>query len=177
MATTRNSWRNTRGNRNTSSRGWSTGNSWSGSSSWNSGNYGSSFGNSSYSSRSTTSTSYSPTQFSNVREQCQQRVTSYRTIASQCSGPGRVNWFSPSTANKFVRFVNSGCLVYKFSNPQFCRSFGEQFSKTNNTTAFRMLKNKFGTGIKAVTRGKNNCWLVCASSNVSARPFSQYNWD
>ncbi|MBL8879079.1 MAG: hypothetical protein JNG88_08160 [Phycisphaerales bacterium] len=171
MATTRNSWRNS--NRGTgSSRGWNSGSGWS--NSWNS-SYGGNYGSSSRS--TTSSTSYSPTQFSNVREQCQQRVTSYRTIASQCSGPGRVNWFSPSTANKFVRFVNNGCLVYKFSNPQFCRSFGSQFSNTNSTTAFRLLKNKFGTGIKAVTRGKNNCWLVCASSNVSARPFSQYNWD
>jgi len=168
MATTRNSWRNTRSNRGTgASRGWNSGNNWSGNS-W--GSYGSS-------SRSTSSTSYSPTQFNNVREQCQQRVTSYRTIASQCSGPGRVNWFSPSTANKFVRYVNSGCLVYKFSNPEFCRSFGRQFSNTNNATAFRLLKNKFGSGIKAVTRGKNNCWLVCASTNVNGRPFSQYNWD
>lgn len=123
-----------------------------------------------------TGTSYSPTQFSNVRDQISQRMCSYRTIFTQCSGPGKVTWFSPTTANKWVKMINNGCLVYKFNNPDFCRSFGAQFRNCNTTTAFRTLRQRFGTGIKAVCRGKNNCWLICASTNVSGRPFNNYNW-
>ncbi len=114
--------------------------------------------------------------FSPVRSECETRIASYRNIYSQCSGVGRQTAFSPTTANRWVKFINSGARVYKFSSAQFSRYFGSQWTGGTPTTCFRYLRQRFGTGIKAVTRGKGNCWLVCASSSVTARPFATYNW-
>lgn len=125
---------------------------------------------------STRGTSYSPAQFNNVVTDCEQRIGSYRNISSQCTGPGRITTFSPTTANKFLRLVDNGTLVYRFSNPEFCRFFGQQLGAATTPAAFRTLRQKFGTGIKAVSRGRNNCWLVAASESVSGRPFRNYTW-
>lgn len=122
------------------------------------------------------STTYSPSKYSNIREQLQQRAASYRTLYSECSGPGMVTCFSPTTAKSWVRFVDNGCNIYRWNNNEFVRNFGSQFSSFNNTTAFRTLRQRFGAGIKAVTRGKGNCWLVAATDSVSARPFTNYTW-
>lgn len=159
------------------------------SSSWSSNRYNSGSNNSSNSNRwgnsyNTTTGSnnwgptatYSPSKFSNIREQLQQRAASYRTLHNECSGPGKVTCFSPTTARSWVRFVNSGCNVYRWNNAEFTRNFGTQFNNCSTTQAFRTLRSKFGTGIKAVARGKGNCWLIAASTSVGARQFSNYSW-
>jgi hypothetical protein len=79
-------------------------------------------------------------------------------------------------ANKWIRFVNTGGCVYAFSNIDFTRTFGRTCASNTPNTACRMLRQRFGTGIKAVTRGRNGAWLVAASPNVTARPFSNYSW-
>lgn len=170
MPTTRNTWkssstrRSSNNNRNTS-RGFggtrsSTG-SWSNSSNW---------------STNTTTRSYSPTQFSTARREIQAKIGSYRTLNEQFSGAGKVTAFSPNTCSKWISYVDSGCNVFKFTNNEFCRFFGTQMNNCPPSFAFRTLRNKCGTGIKAVTRGKNNCWLVAATPRVTARPFSTYTW-
>ncbi|MFO0840433.1 MAG: hypothetical protein U1D55_18145 [Phycisphaerae bacterium] len=128
------------------------------------------------SSRTGSSTTYSSSKFTNTRREIQQRITSYRTLNEQVSGASSVTAFSPSAANKWVRFVDNGANVFKFNNNEFSRFFGTQTSRGNATVAFRTLRRKYGAGIKAVTRGRNNTWLVAASTNVTARPFSTYNW-
>jgi hypothetical protein len=147
---------------------------------WSSSSYRSTYYRGSRTSRSSTSyntgwSSSSP-KFNNVRNECQYRIGSYENIYSQCSGSGKTP-FSPSTANKWVKYVNNGALVYKFNHAQFCRFFGRQLRAATPMFAFRHLKNKFGSGIKAVCRGKNNQWLVAASPNVSGRAFTSYDWD
>ncbi len=122
------------------------------------------------------STTYSPTKFSITRREIQQRITSYRTLNEQVNGSSGVTAFSPSSANKWVKIVDNGAFVYKFNNNEFSRYFGTQTSSGTPTAAFRTLRKKFGTGIKAVTRGRNNTWLIAASQHVSSRPFSTYNW-
>lgn len=160
MPTTR-SWTN-RYNRNSSTRNTRTG-AWGRSNFSGSGHY-----------TSATWPCNSP-KFSAVRDECQTKIGSFRTIYAQCTGAGKT-CFSPSTANKWTRFVNNGACVYQFSGAQFTKTFGRQFNHATPTTAFRMMKRKYGAGIKAVTQGRNNTWLVCASSSITARPFSNYNW-
>jgi len=131
--------------------------------------------------RSTTRTathtaSYSPTQYNNYRKECQARIGSYRMLNQQFSGAGKVTAFSPTVANRWVKWANDGCRIYKFSQTQFSGFFGAKWNNPTPTAACRFLKNKFGNGIKAVTRGKGNYWLVAATPRVTARPFSTYNW-
>lgn len=121
-------------------------------------------------------TSYSPNKFTNHRDEIQSKIGSYRTIGQQFTGSGKVTAFSPSTVNKWINWVNDGANVYAFSTAQFGRFFGPRLTNTTPTTACRFLQNKFGAGIKAVTRGKNNTWLICATPRVTARPFTNYNW-
>lgn len=124
----------------------------------------------------TTSKTYSTNQFSTQRRELNCKIESYRTINQQCSGAGRVTAFSPTTCKQWINYVDNGCFVYNFNNAQFCRYFGNQFGNCSPTQAFRTLRSKFGTGIKAVTRGKGNSWLVAATPRVTSRAFTNYNW-
>ncbi len=120
---------------------------------------------------------YSPTQFKNATKCIQQSIGSFRNIATQFSGAGKVTAFSPTTVNKWIKYVNGGTCVYKFTNEQFCRYFGTRFhTPTSPMYAARYLKNRFGAGIKDVARGKGGSWLVAASANVSSGPFKNYKW-
>lgn len=123
-----------------------------------------------------TSKAYNPTQFSNYRKTVQAYIVSFRNLNQQFSGTSRVTAFSPSTAKTWINFVNNGNYVYKFTNQQFCQTFGTQWNTATPTAAFKYLRYRFGNGIRAVTRGRSNTWLVCASPNVTGRPFSTYNW-
>jgi hypothetical protein len=117
--------------------------------------------------------------FSQPRNECQWRMMSYRTIYTQFSGPGKSTVFSPTTAHKWINYINTGCRIYKFSNKDFTRHFGNQWEnpKFNNpNTCYRWMRQKFGAGVKAVTRGRANTWLVAATPNVCARPFQTYTW-
>ncbi|MCG3125998.1 MAG: hypothetical protein CHACPFDD_00826 [Phycisphaerae bacterium] len=129
-------------------------------------------------STSTGGAGYSPTQFSSVKKSIQQCIGSFRNIQGQFTGGGRVTAFSPTAANKWVRYINNGAFVYKFSNSEFCRQFGARFGQpgTSTSNVARTLKAKFGTGIKDVTRGKGGCWLIAASARVTGYPFSSYKW-
>ncbi len=115
-------------------------------------------------------------QFATVRDECAWRIGSYRNIYSQVSGSGATPAFSPTIARRWLKFVNAGTPVYQFSPTQFARFFGTQFNTQEPTTAFRWLRNKYGAGIKAVTRGKGGVWLVAATPRVAARPFRTYSW-
>lgn len=121
-------------------------------------------------------TSYSPTKYTNYRKELQAKIGSYRMINQQWTGAGKVTAFSPAGAHKWIKYVNQGAWVYKFNTTQFCRFFGSEWNYATPTAACRYLQRKFGTGIKAVTRGKGNCWLVAAMPNITARPFYNYNW-
>ncbi|MBI5866355.1 MAG: hypothetical protein HZB38_17935 [Planctomycetes bacterium] len=159
---------------------WRTGTTRRTSNTWNpSGRFGysNSSTSSSYGARSNwTPTTYSPNKYNTYRTEITAKIQSYRAINQQFTGSGMVTAFSPSTCNKWINYVNDGCNVYTFTNQQFSRYFGTQWSNNAPTSAFRYLRNKYGTGIKAVTRGKGNCWLVAATPKVTARPFSGYSW-
>lgn len=114
-------------------------------------------------------------QFNPIRTECQARIGSYKNVFSQCSGLNKTV-FSPSIANKWLKLCNTGTLVYKFSNPQFVKFFGTDCVSMSPTACTRLFQQEFGTGIKAVTRGNNNCWLVAATKNVTATPFRNYDW-
>jgi hypothetical protein len=121
-------------------------------------------------------TSYSPTKYTNYKKELQAKIGSYRTINQQFTGAGKVTAFSPTGANKWINYVNQGAWVYKWNNAQFCRYFGTHWNNATPNAAYRYLKQKYGAGIKAVTRGKGNYWLVAAMPKVNARPFYTYNW-
>jgi len=143
---------------------------------WSTNRGSSNTSNSSSNNAWSTTKSYAATQFSTQRRELNCKIESYRTINTQFSGNTRVTAFSPTTAKQWIGYVDNGCFVYSFNNAEFCRFFGSQFNNCSPTQAFRTLRSKLGTGIKAVTRGKSNTWLVAATPRVSARPFSTYNW-
>jgi len=118
---------------------------------------------------------YSSSRYDTFRREIQARISSYRAINQQFSGTS-VTAFSPATANRWMKMVGAGARVYTFSPSEFCRYFGSQWDSSTPTAAFRYLRKKFGSGIKAVTRGRGNNWLVAATSNVYGRPFSTYQW-
>lgn len=122
----------------------------------------------------TSTTGYSPNQFKTQRTEITAKIGSFRTLNSQVTGAGKVTTFSPTTAQKWINFVNTGARVYKFNNNQVARYCGTTTPTTN--TAFRCLRSKFGAGIKAVARGRGNTWLVAATSKVNSGPFGAYNW-
>lgn len=118
---------------------------------------------------------YSSNKYNTFRREIEARIGSYRAINQQFSG-NSVTAFSPAGASKWMKLVSTGTRVYTFSPYEFCRYFGSQWNTGTPTAAFRFLRKKFGSGIKAVTRGRGNNWLVAASNNVSGRPFSTYQW-
>lgn len=114
--------------------------------------------------------------FTPVKQECQWRIGSYRNLYSQFTGAGSKTLFSPTNANKWIKYVNNGVRVYKFNNNEFTKNFGTQFANLTPTSARKGLQKKFGTCIKDVTRGKGNCWLVATTKNPTGRPFNNYNW-
>lgn len=118
---------------------------------------------------------YSNTRYDTFRREIQARIGSYRAINQQFSGTGATA-FSPAAASRWMKMVSAGTRVYTFSHAEFSRYFGSQWNSGTPTAAFRHLRKKFGSGIKAVTRGRGNTWLVAATSSVSGRPFSTYQW-
>jgi hypothetical protein len=101
---------------------------------------------------------------------------SYRNVYSQITPAGSKTSFSPTNANKWMKYVHNGNLVYKFNTAQFSRYFGSRWNQSTPTAARQWMRKKFGAGIKDVTRGKSNCWLVATTKNVTRQPFSNYNW-
>lgn len=127
------------------------------------------------------SQTYSPNKYKNVNRDLQQWIGSFRNIRTQFTGAGPVSAFSPTGVNKWIKFVNTGAFIYKFTNADFFKKFNTTFNIDSNsnptaTAAQRILKKKFGAGIKGVTRGKGGCWLIAAAPNVSGGPFSSYKW-
>lgn len=124
-----------------------------------------------------TTPSWSPTQFRSIGRNIQQTIGSFRNIQTQFNGATKVTAFSPTSANKWIKYVNNGTYIYKFNHNEFCRFFGARFNNwTTPNSACRFLRNRFGAGIKDVTRGKGGCWLIAATPTVTARPFSTYKW-
>jgi hypothetical protein len=115
--------------------------------------------------------------FNQPRNECQWRMASYRAVYAQFSGTAKNTFFSPTTANKWINYVNQGYRVYQFSQKDFTRFFGSQWiCNYSPNTCFRWMRQKYGAGIKAVARGRTNIWLVAATHSVTARPFQNYTW-
>jgi hypothetical protein len=121
-------------------------------------------------------TSYSPSKYTNYRKEVQAKIASYRNLNQQWTGTGKVTAFSPTGANKWLKYVNQGAWIYKFNNNQFCRYFGDDWAYATLPAVYRYFQKRFGSGIKGVTRGKGNIWLVAAMPTVTARPFYNYPW-
>lgn len=142
--------------------------------------YNKSYGGTSY--RNTTTTrgytpnTYNPNQYNTQKKTLQAKICSYNTIHRQMTGAGKVMAFSPTGANKWIRYVENGAWVYRFNSQQFKQFWGNTWNNPTPTAACRYLQHKFGQGIKDVTRGKGNYWLVAATQNINSRPFSNYNW-
>ena len=114
--------------------------------------------------------------FKRVRMECEKRIGSYRSVYTQFTGAGVTTPFSPTLANKWVKYVNNGWHVYYWSNKDFCKHFGTQWNNGTPTACYRWMKQKYGSCIKAITRGKGTSWLVAVTPNITARPFNNYNW-
>lgn len=128
--------------------------------------------------RRTTQTAYacSSPKFRMAKDECAWRIGSYRNVYSQFSASGSKTVFSPTTANRWIKYINSGVRVYKFNNQDFSKHFGTKWSTGTPTAARQYLKRKYGPGVKDVTRGKGSCWLVATTKNVSGHPFTPSYW-
>jgi hypothetical protein len=113
--------------------------------------------------------------YKTVRNECQLRIGSYRNVYTQFTGAGMTTW-SPIIANRWMRYVNNGWQVFKFTNTEFCHHFGTQYGNLSAMTARRQLAHKFGACVKDVTKGKGNCWLIATTRTPTARPFANYDW-
>jgi len=111
-----------------------------------------------------------------IRNELQWRIGSYWTVYQQFSGPGARTPFSPTAANKWLKYVDNGYRVYHWTNRDFCRHFGQQWQNASPTACYRWMRQRYGSFIKAVARGKGNSWLVATTQNVTGRPFTNYNW-
>ncbi len=114
--------------------------------------------------------------FRGVRDECQQRMGSFKNVYMQISGTGTKTIFSPTNANKWMKYANSGVQVYKFTNKDFTKYFGDKWAKSTPRTTCQYLRQKYGNTIKDAVRGKGNCWLIAANKTPGARPFTSYNW-
>lgn len=114
--------------------------------------------------------------FKPVRTECEWRMGSYRTVYSQFSGAAKQTVFSPTAANKWMKYVNSGYRVYKFSNLDFYKHFGNQWNYKSPAACQRWMKQNYGHGIKAITRGRANSWLVATTQYINKGPFKNYTW-
>jgi len=113
--------------------------------------------------------------YNTVKNECQWRMGSYQNVYTQFTGAGTTNW-SPTIANRWVKYVNNGYQVYKFTQAEFTRHFGTQWTYGSTTATRRYLARKHGNCIKDVTKGKGNCWLIAATRTPTGRPFHNYNW-
>ena len=68
--------------------------------------------------------------------ECVARIGSYKNVYSQIKGAGKTT-FSPTVANKWVRFCNNGTFVYKFNNAQFVRYFGQGCANLSSSACTR----------------------------------------
>jgi len=130
-----------------------------------------------------TTRSHSPTTYSctavaykRPRQECQWRLGSYKNVYSLFNGAAKQTMFSPTNVNKWVKFINNGYRVYKFSTSDFGKYFGSQWNTNSPTACQKWMKHKYGSGIKAVARGSQNTWLIAATPTITARPFQTYNW-
>ncbi|MBK9121127.1 MAG: hypothetical protein IPM18_16215 [Phycisphaerales bacterium] len=114
--------------------------------------------------------------FRAAQNEVQWRIGSYRNIQTQFSGPGVKTPVSPTTVSKWIKYVNNGVQVYKFTNKQFQTYFGAKTANSNPTVVRKQLATRFGASIKDVTRGKGNTWLIAATRTPTARPFANYPW-
>ena len=110
-----------------------------------------------------------------TRNECQQRMGSYRNVYTQIAG-GNKTLLSPTTANKWLRYVNNGSRVYKWTTNEFTRHFGKTNTQGTPTAVRRYLRTKYGAQIQDVTRGRSNCWLVATKKPINGRPFNSYAW-
>ncbi|MEW6250489.1 MAG: hypothetical protein AB1716_07565 [Planctomycetota bacterium] len=123
----------------------------------------------------TTMYSCNSPRFNNIRNEFQWRIGSYRNVYNQFNTGQKTNW-SPTVANRWMRYVNNGVQVYMFTNRQFTQYFGARWANANPTVIRKYLASRFGQMIKDVTRGNHNTWLIATSRTPTARPFTNYNW-
>lgn len=118
----------------------------------------------------TNSPKYNP-----IRQEFTWRVGSYQNVFNQINS-GRKTAFSPTNANKWMRYVNRGGQVYQFTQTEFTRYFGARWANNTPTATRKFLTTRYGTAIADVARGNNNTWLIATRRTPTARPFANYNW-
>ncbi len=113
--------------------------------------------------------------FTNLKNEFQWRIGSYQNVFNQFN-TGRKTVWSPTVANRWMRYVKNGVQVYQFTTQQFTRFFGPRFNNVNPTVMRKFLTQRYGHMIKDVTRGNRNTWLIATSRTPSSRLFTNYNW-
>ncbi len=131
-------------------------------------------GTASRSTRSTASrksSSSASKNYSSVKRQLDQQITSLRQLKTQAEGTASQNRPSPTTITRFANVVSKGGVIRKASTAAIQRAAGKSQKINTASGALKALKSKFGATIKAVTPAKNGGWLIAASSTWKGKPF------
>ncbi|MCK4658279.1 MAG: hypothetical protein KAV82_02050 [Phycisphaerae bacterium] len=114
----------------------------------------------------------SRTNYTTLKNNFQQKITSYRTLYGQVQGASGAGRPSAATLNTFANWVNKGAVVYKISTAQINRWSETNKKCTTATTARNVLCNKFGKmPIKAVCKTKSGSYLVATASTYRGKTF------
>jgi hypothetical protein len=117
------------------------------------------------------------TGYSNVYNQFQQKISSYRTLCNQMRGPAKVARPTQATLNTFANWINKGANIYTITPTQLNRWAGKHskyYNKWNSVTVCKsFLTYKWGKNtIKAVTRTKNGYYMVACAPTYKGKPFN-----
>ena len=125
------------------------------------------------SARKTTRTNTSTrANYTNIKNDFQNKINSYRTLYTQTQGMPGAGRPSPATLNTFGNWINKGAIIHTVSATQINR--WSQSTKKCTTAAYakNVLWNKFGKApIKAVCKSKAGSYIVATTPTYKGKNF------
>ncbi len=105
--------------------------------------------------------------YKNVCDTFNRKISSYRTLCGQASGPAKGTRPSPATLNTMSKWIEKGAVVQKVSAAQVRRMGRSAQPVKSATTAKNVLCRKYGkSAIKAVAPAKSGAFLVACTPSV-----------
>lgn len=128
-------------------------------------------------SRKTSTTTSCAPGYSNVFQNFQTKMNSYRTLANQTRGTSKGSRPSPATLKSFGTWIEKGANIQTVTTAQLKRWCGKtnsyKWNWTSPTSTKSFLWSKFGKGcIKAVAKGKTGSFIVATASNWKGKNFN-----
>ena len=110
--------------------------------------------------------------YTNLRNNFQNKINSYRTLYTQLQGTTPTSRPSPTALNSLGNWINKGAVVHNVTATQINRWSPTGRKCASASTAKNILWNKFGkTPIKAVYKSKTGSYLVAALPTYKGKNF------